>query len=251
MRVRDEKLIEEITAEIEKLETQNYFVANGYDHPTALIYTTDDPAKPLTPILATWGLIPYWRNSLAEGMDNWDDTLNARSETMLDKVSFKHSVQSQRCLIYVDGYFEYHHFGKKKYPFFVQRKDREMICLGGLWSEWNDFRTGQSIKTFTIITTPANEVMSIIHNNPDLKSPRMPLILHESEQDEFLYKGMYDGEKLEKLSSFMRPYPSDDFDHYPVRKLKGKNGVGNSKIAVEEFNGYPELWMTMEEIKNV
>lgn len=245
MRVNDENLIAEINAEIDKLETPQYHHVSGFAHPKLLIYTNEQPTSP---IFAQWGLIPHWSKSEIDAKKFWNNTLNARSETIFEKPSFRDSAKSKRCLIYVDGFFEHHHLGGKKYPFFIQRKDREMICVGGLWSEWVNKETGELHNTFSILTTNGNEALSIIHNNPKMKEPRMPVILHEEVEDEFLHLDSDDPLEKERLFELMTPYPSEDFEYYPVNQLRGKNAIGNSEVAVQKFDGHSELWMTMGEL---
>ena len=60
--------------------------------------------------------------------------------------------------------------------------------VAGLWDEWTDRETGELLHSFSVVTTKANALMSKIHNNPKLPEPRMPLILHEGKEDEWLQK---------------------------------------------------------------
>lgn len=248
MRLNDETAITEINEQIEKLETSMYHHVSGFAHPKVLIYTNEQPT---IPVFSQWGLIPHWSKSEVDAKKFWNNTLNARSETIFEKPSFRDSAKSKRCLIYIDGFFEHHHLGGKKYPFFIQRKDREMICLGGLWSEWVNKETGEVHNTFSILTTKGNEALSIIHNNPKLIDPRMPVILHEENEDEFLHLDSEDPLDRERLFELLTPYPSEDFEYYPVGQLRGKDAVGNDQAAIERFNGNAELWKTLEDLNEV
>ncbi|MBL4710687.1 MAG: SOS response-associated peptidase family protein [Flavobacteriales bacterium] len=76
-----------------------------------MVYTN---TSPLNPISMTWGLIPHWTKSEQDKLNLWNGTLNCRSESMFEKPSFRDIVSNQRCLLYVDGFFEYHHHKWKK-----------------------------------------------------------------------------------------------------------------------------------------
>ena len=80
------------------------FQISGFAHPKVIIYTND---KPYEPKLSTWGLIPSWAK---DAYSIWNKTLNARGETIFEKPSFKKSAEEKRCLIPVEGFYEYHHF---------------------------------------------------------------------------------------------------------------------------------------------
>ena len=247
-RIKDEKVIKEIMEKIEKLETKAYHHVSGFVHPQVLIYTNEQPK---TPILSQWGLIPHWSKSPSDAKKIWNNTLNARGETIFEKPSYRDSAHSKRCLIYVDGFFEHHHLDGRTYPFHIRRKDGEQICLGGLWSEWEDRESGEVLNTFSIVTNRGNKAMSIIHNNPKMKEARMPFILPEELQDEWLQLNTDDSMLRERLTDFFTPCPSDHLEYFPVRKLRGRKALGNSENAVKEFDGYPELWITTQSISEV
>ena len=98
---------------------------SGFTHPKLLIYTNESPEFP---IVATWGLVPHWVRDDIQKKKIWNTTLNARGETIFEKPSFKQSAKNNRCIIYIDGFYEHHHFNKKTYPFFIQRKDEKPIA---------------------------------------------------------------------------------------------------------------------------
>jgi putative SOS response-associated peptidase YedK len=122
--------------------------------------------------LFNWGLIPHWAkdNSIRQY------TLNAQIETLSEKPSYKNVIQN-RCLILIDGFYEWQWMdvkGKIKQKHLLHQPNNDAFALGGLWSEC--MLNGEIQKTYTIVTTPANELMSEIHN---IKK-RMPLILNET-----------------------------------------------------------------------
>lgn len=147
-------------------------------------------AFPQTPVIAnnnkeiidffSWGLIPFW----AKDIEIRKNTLNAKIETLSQKPSFRHCIE-KRCLVIVDGFYEWQWLdpkGKHKQKYKIILPDFSLFALGGLWSEWVNKETGELIKSYTIVTTPANEFMSKIHNS----KKRMPLILTPQNEREWL-----------------------------------------------------------------
>jgi putative SOS response-associated peptidase YedK len=136
--------------------------------------------KPTVITLCQWGLIPSW----AKDIDIRKYTLNAKIETITEKPSFKNSVNN-RCLVIVDGFYEWKWLdekGKQKQKYLITLKDEPLFSLAGLWSEWADKNSGEIIKTYTIVTTQANNLMAEIHN----KKKRMPVVLTKEKQKEWL-----------------------------------------------------------------
>jgi putative SOS response-associated peptidase YedK len=126
-----------------------------------------------------WGLIPHW----AKNDEIKKNTLNARVETIHEKPSYKYALQN-RCLILSDGFYEWQWLdskGKQKQKYLITLPDNQLFAFAGLYNTWADPSTGEMINTYTILTTEANELMSIIHNS----KKRMPLILNP--EDEYLW----------------------------------------------------------------
>lgn len=107
-----------------------------------------------------WGLIPHWANS--EGFGS--NLINARSEGIASKASFRMSIRKKRCLVLADGFYEWKNYGRKKMPHRIVSKNSQLLVFAGLWDEW------KGKQTFTIITTTPNQEMQFIHD-------RMPVIL--------------------------------------------------------------------------
>ncbi|MEN8731540.1 MAG: SOS response-associated peptidase [Bacteroidia bacterium] len=207
----------------------NLYHASGFDHPTMFIYTQDEPQKP---IIATWGLVPEWST---QKETIWNKTLNARGETIFEKPSFKDSAASKRCLIYLEGFYEHHHKNGKTYPYFIKHKEKELFAVAGLWSEWQS-ELGEVLKTFSIVTTEANELMAEIHNNPKLAEPRMPLILHEEAEEKWLSEELGQ-DAIEKL---IQPTKDGELIAHTVAPIKGSKASGNVPEASLELR-YAEL----------
>lgn len=232
----DKKAMEEILEDLVPLTDLPLHHASGFSHPKILIYTDRSPDFPE---VSSWGLVPHWVKDEAQLKKLWNNTLNARGETIFEKPSFRDAAKNSRCLIYIDGFYEHHHFKGKTYPFFIRSRDRKPIPLAGLWSEWYDKETKTVLNTFSIVTTDGNSLLAKIHNNPKLKGPRMPLILSPSMEDQWLnpVHGNLDKKELQTL---IMPYPENELEAYTVGKLRGKEYVGNvPEISNEKV--YEEL----------
>lgn len=236
-REQDYQAIEEILEKLIPLTDLPIHHASGFSHPEVLIYTD---RSPYFPEVATWGLVPHWVRDQEQLKKLWNRTLNARGETIFEKPSFRTSARNNRCIIYVDGFYEHHHFKGKTYPFYVHRKDNKPMALAGLWSEWRNDETGGVINTFSIVTTQGNPLLAKIHNNPKLKEPRMPLILPQELEDKWLehLDDELDQQAIEKL---IQSYPEEELRAHTVTRLRGKDYVGN----VEEISN-PVTYVELE-----
>ncbi len=123
--------------------------------------------------LLKWGLIPSWTKTDEDANEIRYKTFNARAETIHTKRSFSSAVKSKRCIIPVKGFFEWQHSGNEKIPWYIYHYQDDVFSLAGLYDEWRSDTTGDTLSTFTIITTEANDLMAKIHNS----AKRMPAIL--------------------------------------------------------------------------
>jgi putative SOS response-associated peptidase YedK len=235
-RNNDEKAIREIIEKLLPLTDVPIFHASGFSHPKLFIYTDAEPNLP-TP--AAWGLIPHWVRDTEQQQKIWNNTLNARGESIFEKPSFRDAARHNRCLIYIDGFYEHHHFNGKTYPFHIKAKKGEPLVLAGLWSVWNNPETGEVLHTFTIVTTEGNSLLGKIHNNPKLEGPRMPLILPSELEDDWL-QPIEDELDIKQIQQLIGSYPSEWLEAYPVRRLRGKQYLGNVPESAEPFE-YEEL----------
>ncbi len=235
-RENDLQAIEEILEKLAPLTDLPLHHASGFSHPEVLIYTDRSPNFPE---VATWGLVPHWVRDSEQQKKLWNRTLNARGETIFEKPSFRTAAENNRCIIYVDGFYEHHHYDGKTFPFFIQNKNKEPLALAGLWNAWRDPETGGVINTFTIVTTKGNELLAKIHNNPKIKEPRMPLILPTELEDRWLHP--IDDELDKKaIEELIQSYPSTELEGHTVRRLRGKEYLGNVEEISEPFE-YPDL----------
>lgn len=166
-----------------------------------------------------WGLIPMWAKDPSIGAR----LINARSETLAEKPSFRGSFKYKRCLILADGFYEWKTVaGKKtKIPYYIHMNDRHPFAFAGLWDSWES-PDGSSLKTCTIITTEPNELMATLHN-------RMPAILHPRDYVKWLDPSPQTPESLLPL---LKPYPADAMTAYPVSTLVNKPGNDSPELIV-------------------
>jgi putative SOS response-associated peptidase YedK len=230
--------IRALVLELEKLEQEllPLYHANGFAHPKLLVFTDKAPFQPM---MFKWGLIPSWVKDKPTSIKLARQTLNARIETLFELPSFRSSAKNKRCLIYLDAFYEHHHAQGKVYPFHIAMKNEEPLAVAGIWEEWVDKETGEVINTTSIVTTKANSLLGKIHNNPKAEEPRMPVILPKEKQDLWLtpYK---DGTTKQDLISLAVPFPTEELVAYPVKRIRGKEALGNIPEAEEKFE-YPEL----------
>jgi putative SOS response-associated peptidase YedK len=151
-----------------------------------------------------WGLIPHWYKGT-----NWKEmaskTANARIETAHEKISFKFLLSKQRCIIPSNGFFEWQHVGKLKRPYFIYPTQESIFSMAGIYDEWTDLSTGEIKKSFSIITTEANELLAEIHN----MKKRMPLILNKQNEASWL-----NGEAT--LNDFNLTFDASKMGHHSV-----------------------------------
>jgi putative SOS response-associated peptidase YedK len=148
-----------------------------------------------------WGLIPQW----AKDKSISSKLINARSETITEKASFRNALQKRRCLVIADGFYEWKKsFKKSKIPYRIHLKDSSLFAFAGLWEEYDDDEQNR-IHTFTIITTMANPIISKIHD-------RMPVILDRKSEQTWLDPM----NSLEDLMKILKPYDEYQMDYYSV-----------------------------------
>lgn len=146
-----------------------------------------------------WGLLPPWARNLSMAYK----MINARGESIHEKPAFRSAFKSKRCLIPADGFYEWKKQNKQKIPHFIRLKTREMFAFAGLWEEWKDAE-GQERRTFTIVTTEANKLMSGLHH-------RMPVILPKHLEQEWL-----ENPKPEDLKKLILPFDSSKMEAFEV-----------------------------------
>jgi putative SOS response-associated peptidase YedK len=151
-----------------------------------------------------WGLIPSW----AKDMEIGSRMINARSETVAEKPSFKNLIKRKRCLILADGFFEWSVQDpvKGKVPFYFQVGHGDPFTFAGLYDEWKPSE-GEKVLSCTIITCTPNSLVNSYHN-------RMPVILGKEDR----WKWVEETLPLDPALNMLSPYPADDMSVRQVSK---------------------------------
>ncbi len=154
-----------------------------------------------------WGLIPRWAKTHTGAL------INARSETIATKPSFRESFKSRRCLIPAAGFFEFESTSSRtKQKWHIYRRDHALLPFAGIWDTWLD-EDQQAVETCSIVTTQANAFMAQIHD-------RMPVILAPDVFDRWLDPTLTDATALQPL---LVPCPEDWLTRDPVASLHNEN----------------------------
>lgn len=173
-------------------------------------------ADPAAIDLLEWGIVPHW----VEDPDDFPRPINARAETVSEKPTFREAFRNRRCLVLADGFYEWKGPRGNKEPYRITRVDEAPFAMAGLWEEWSP--NGHTLRTVTILTTAANEVVSPIHD-------RMPVILTADHEQAWLTT---DGVSM---GDFLEADPADELRAYPVSRLV--NDPANDTPAVVEDRG--------------
>jgi putative SOS response-associated peptidase YedK len=164
---------------------------NCFTHPMLPVVINEDK-KQLK--LLQWGLIPFWSKTSKLEVN----MANAKCEEIFEKPSWKNPILNRRCLIPATGFYEWKLEGKKKIPYFIFLPNQTLFYFGGIWDRWINNSTGETIESFSIITTPANTLMEEIHNT----KKRMPLII----SDHFANNWLENKTNKFEISKLIVPY---------------------------------------------
>jgi len=180
-----------------------------------------------------WGLIPFWVKDTHSADKIRLRTLNARAETIFEKPAFRLSIKDKRCLVLVDGFYEWREVGKKKYPYYIRLANDSAFTLAGIWDMWINNNTGQPINTFSIITTRANSLMEVIHNT----RKRMPVILKQEDEKIWLNNDL----EPERITALLTPYDENEMEAYTVSKLISSRKINTNVPEVIKRYEYEGL----------
>lgn len=233
--------------QVKKLEDQlklfeqrigKMYHSNGFDHPDVPVITNLDPGNFQ---LMNWGLIPR-DTKVSELVQKQNKLLNARSETIFKVPDYRSSAITKRCVVVLDGFYEYHHKKTGRYnsiPYHITLRNEEPMAVAGIWDHWEHEEMVRN--TFTILTTrvPESHLMAQIHNNPDMLKRgwghRMPVILPDELIDHWLDPDPAEDPLQQKLlMELLKDYEGDFLRAHTVGRLNGKEYIGNQPKIVEE-----------------
>ena len=154
-----------------------------------------------------WGLIPSWAKDPKIG----NRMINARSETLVEKPSFRNAYKRRRCLVLADGYYEWQKIPgeRAKQPVYIRLKSQKPFAVAGLWEVWQAKDMDEPLKSCTIITCPPNVFLEEIHH-------RMPVILPADAYAQWLSP---DEQPADVLQPLLIPYPGEEMEAYPVSRF--------------------------------
>jgi len=158
--------------------------------------------------LLRWGLVPSFSKDMRDGAR----LINARSETVREKASFRAAwAKGRRCVVPADAFYEWQATADGKQPFAIARTDGAPLALAGLWENWRDPASGEWVRTFTILTCPANARLAPLHD-------RMPVILAPADIPKWLSGPDPAGPHVSDPdpAALMRPLPAQEVTLWPV-----------------------------------
>ena len=163
-----------------------------------------------------WGFV-----GTSENKNNAFRIINSRSDKLANIPRFLSSLQSRRCLVIADGFYEWERNSSALGPMYYQLQDNSPFALAGIWAQGSS-PSGIKVKRFSIITTDANTLVGQVHH-------RMPVILSEESETAWL-----DQSKRSSLSllSMLIPFPSGSMQSYRVSRYVNRSG-NDEKMAIE------------------
>ena len=145
-----------------------------------------------------WGLVPFWAKDPSIG----NRMINARAETVAEKPSYRAAFRHRRCVVLADGFYEWRREKDSKTPYFISLASGQPFALAGLWEDWTDKQTGESLQTATLLTTEANDFMRPLHH-------RMPVVLGADSAGEWLSGSAELLDAMAERTPKLRAWPVD------------------------------------------
>jgi putative SOS response-associated peptidase YedK len=195
-------------------------ITSGFEYTQWPIIKEDHNSADLLLLeMAHWEFIPSWIHNTKELELSREKftTLNAKGENLLESKMYRDASLKRRCIVLSSGFYEWRHYkpvGSKKenaYPYFITIKGKPVFFMAGIYQPWTDKNTGETIDSFAIVTTTANDLMSKVHN----KKKRMPAILNESLATEWLQEGLNE-KRINEIANFQ--LAAEDMEAHSIRK---------------------------------
>lgn len=227
---------------VAKYDFLNRDVINGFDFGTTAIIRPVEGKEDIEIVPMEWGFIPdplrwpFWetRPQVATGRVPHKDPngkfveglnfLNAISEEILYKNKvYRSAALARRCLFISSGFYDWRHIfpiGKRTgrplktpvvYPYRVMVKGKEYFFMAGVWQQWTDADTGETVDSCSMVTTAANGVMEQIHNT----KKRMPTILNEELAWEWIF-GKLEEKRIQEIAAYQIPWK--ELSYYTLQK---------------------------------
>ena len=183
--------------------------------------------------IASWGIIAHWSKSDDEAAKSQSSAINARSESVHEKPTFKSAFRSNRCLLPATGYYEWaSELGKykTKQPIYISRDDKKLLAFTGIFQSWTS-PSGRVIQSVSIITRQAVGQLALVHS-------RMPVFLPRDRWADWMNPKINDVAKIRSLMDI--PNPDANLGFHPVSSaVNSIAGSGPGLIEPIEL-GEPE-----------
>ncbi len=191
--------------------------------PTQAVVVARDRGEDRELVHLKWGLVPAWaKDPAAVGAR----MINARSETVSEKPSFREAFRRRRCLIPATGFYEWKREGARKQPYYFRMKTDEPFAFAGLWERWESADGGAALETCSILTTTANEVSAPVHE-------RMPVIIAPEDYGLWLAAKNI---KPERLTELLRPFAAEKMTSYPVSPSVNSPAYDHADLVAPSIN---------------
>jgi len=219
---RKSDIIEMAREIIEEQKVQKAFL-----HPDCYIVTNNEQL-----LTAKWGLIPFWVREAEKAESIRKMTTNAKVETVFTLPSFREAIRRRRCLIPSTGFYEYHYEGQRqdavemyqRHPAVVTKKqdatpyrifvrDTDIFSMAGVYEEWRHPETKETVRTFSVLTVPANELCAFVHNGGK-NAGRMPAIIPLESEETWINPDL----KELDIKSLLKPFDSTSMDALALEK---------------------------------
>jgi putative SOS response-associated peptidase YedK len=164
-----------------------------------------------------FGYLPPWAKTKN------DFHINARSESIFEKQTFRDAFKFRRCIIPINGFYEWKKEDITKTPYFVRDNEKSYLAVAGIWNEYYSHELQQNIVSVALITCDANDKLSPIHH-------RMPVILEKEDFSTWLLS-----DDIQQINQLLQIYPSQKLKIYEVTQKVNKVGF-NSLEAVQEVS---------------
>jgi putative SOS response-associated peptidase YedK len=219
----------------------NRAVHNGFAYNPIAVLKRDETEINFDIVQMEWGFLPAYlknrdavtkfRNGYKDEKGQWHigyTTLNAKGENLFSNEKGNNSIYAEaarkrRCLVLSTGFYEWRHvypLNKKtglplktavKYPYFISLKEEEYFYMAGIWQEWTDKETGETVSTVAVTTADANSLMQQVHNS----KKRMPTILNDDLAYEWMFGDLND-EQITEIA--LTQFPSKYMDACTIAK---------------------------------
>lgn len=168
-----------------------------------------------------WGLIPFW----VDDPDDFPTLINARAESAPDKPSFRDAFRKGRCLVPADGFYEWQaRSGGPKQPFHIRLEDDRPFAFAGLWERWGEKEEGDDVRSYTILTTDASDLVATVHD-------RQPAFLLPGDYERWLDPTT----EKEDLREMLAPVEPEGLELHPIGRRV--NDPSNDDPSVLEASG--------------